>query len=374
MKSERRCKSRERPVGLSYIQFELGGGGIVVNASEQGLAFHAAAALRQTGPIQLCVSPNPVQQIKLSAEIAWMDETKKSGGLRFTELTTDATNQILQWLTQTSESSALARKFVVPSCALVKETGSRLPPTNGARDLLSSAPDNAMPTGSASPTLFAPQALSIQATAILPVPFSKENHNSISRPRLLYGVVTGLLIVVLVLLPILLLQDFRREIGNSVLRIGEKLKGYRDSQRVTSSSIPIQLSNPNSGNPAPIPKPISETHAKETLEQTDSTASTQTTQGTVNSTDFRYANSQNSRQHSADAHSRRGRSALARQLWTAVGAGDSSAEVALARLYLTGDGVPKNCEQARVLMRAALKSGHFEALQQSRRLNGGTCR
>ena len=374
MKSERRCKSRERPVELSYIQFEPEGGGIVVNASEQGLAFHAAAALRQTGPIQLCVSPNPVQQIKLSAEIAWMDETKKSGGLRFTELTADARNQILQWLTQTGESSALARKFVVPSCALVEETGSRLPLTNGTPDLLSSAPDIAMPTGSVSQKLLAPRALSIQATALLPAPFSRENQISISRPRLLYGAVTGFLILVLVFLPILLLQDFRREVGNSLIRIGEKLKGYRDSQPVTSSSIPIQLSNPNSGNTPAIPKPIPETHAKETLDQPDSVASTQTTQGMANSTDFRLADSPNSRQHSADAHSRRGRSALARQLWTAVGAGDSSAEVALARLYMTGDGVPKNCEQARVLLRAALKSGNLEALQQSRKLNGGTCR
>src|ERR1700676_2157170 len=100
MKSERRGTRRERPEGLSYIQFEPEGGGIVLNASEHGLAFHAAAAPRQTGPIQLCVSPNPMQQIKLTAEIAWVDETKKSGGLRFTELTSDARNQILQWLTQ----------------------------------------------------------------------------------------------------------------------------------------------------------------------------------------------------------------------------------------------------------------------------------
>jgi hypothetical protein len=265
MESERRCKSRERPVELSYIQFEPEGGGIVVNASEQGLAFHAAAALRQTGPIQLCVSPNPVQQIKLSAEIAWMDETKKTGGLRFTELMADTRNQILQWLTKTSESSALARKFAVPSCALVEETGPRLPPTNGTPDLLSSAPDNAMPTGAVSQTLLAPRALSIQATALLPAPFSKENQISISRPRLLHGVVTGFLIFVLVFVPIFLLRDFHREIGNSVIRIGEKLKGNRDSQPDTSSSIPIQLSNPNSGNTPPTSKPIPETPAQETL-------------------------------------------------------------------------------------------------------------
>jgi TPR repeat protein len=57
-----------------------------------------------------------------------------------------------------------------------------------------------------------------------------------------------------------------------------------------------------------------------------------------------------------------------------VEAGDSSAEVALAELYLKGDGVPRSCEQARVLLRAASKSGNIEALQQLRRLKKNTCR
>jgi len=48
----------------------------VLNASEQGLAFHAAAAVRHPGPIRLCVSPNPEQRIEVIAEIVWMDETK----------------------------------------------------------------------------------------------------------------------------------------------------------------------------------------------------------------------------------------------------------------------------------------------------------
>jgi hypothetical protein len=107
MKPERRCNDRERPDGLSYVQFEPEGGGIVLNASEEGLAFHAAAAMPHSGPIRVCISPNPVQRIELVAEIAWMGETKKFGGLRFRELTADVRNQIRQWLAQTSESEIL---------------------------------------------------------------------------------------------------------------------------------------------------------------------------------------------------------------------------------------------------------------------------
>jgi len=68
------------------------------------------------------------------------------------------------------------------------------------------------------------------------------------------------------------------------------------------------------------------------------------------------------------------RSELAKQLWSAVGKGDASAEVALARLYITGDGVPRNCEQARVLLRAASRSGNTEAAQQLQQLKKSRCR
>jgi hypothetical protein len=51
----------------------------------------------------------------------------------------------------------------------------------------------------------------------------------------------------------------------------------------------------------------------------------------------------------------------ARSLWSAVAAGNTSAEVTLAKLYLIGGGVEKNCDQAKVLLSAAAKKGNGEA-------------
>src|SRR5260370_6885939 len=148
MQSERRCAARRRPEELSYIQFEPGGGGIVLNASEQGLAFHLAAPLRRLGPTPVRVSPNPMQQIKLTAEIAWMDSTNKSGGLRFTELAEDAGNEIRQWLTKTKQSVTPDGELVVPSCAPKKETDPCADTPNGVPGLLQPNPalDNAPPS------------------------------------------------------------------------------------------------------------------------------------------------------------------------------------------------------------------------------------
>ena len=74
-----------------------------------------------------------------------------------------------------------------------------------------------------------------------------------------------------------------------------------------------------------------------------------------------------------DVHPRAGRNARVRRLWSEVGAGDSKAEVELAQLYLKGDGVTRNCEQARVLLKAAAKKGNAEALQEYRKLNFAAC-
>jgi hypothetical protein len=376
MQPERRCTPRGRPEELSYIQFEPGGGGIVLNASEQGLAFHLAAPLRQRGPTPVRVSPNPTQQIKLTAEIAWMDSANKSGGLRFTEFTADSENQIRQWLTKTRQSEAPDGKFVIPSCRPKEETDPCSDAPSGAPGPLPASPllDNAMPSGADAATLAVARFRSIPAKPLLPAPRSQEKHIPIGRPRLLRSFAVGFSLSVLVFTTILILQNFRLEIGNSLIRMGEKLKGRGNTQAVATLPAPVQTFEPSPASTPSVPSPIPETATNETIAAPDSAASPQTTPDTANSTDSRAADLQNSRQHFGEAHSKKGRSDPARQLWSALAAGDSSAELALAQLYLTGDGVPRNCEQARVLLRAAAKNGNSEALQKLRTLKNSPCR
>jgi hypothetical protein len=60
-------------------------------------------------------------------------------------------------------------------------------------------------------------------------------------------------------------------------------------------------------------------------------------------------------------------------LWTAVGKGNVLATVALADLYLRGDGVAKNCDQARVLLQAAQRKGSKTAASRLRDLRSFDC-
>jgi TPR repeat protein len=66
--------------------------------------------------------------------------------------------------------------------------------------------------------------------------------------------------------------------------------------------------------------------------------------------------------------------AAANSLWAAVKKGNISAEIALADLYARGDGVTKNCDQARVLLRAAAQKGSSIASQQLAQVIRSGCR
>jgi hypothetical protein len=376
MNSERRCIRRERPEEISYIYFQPEGGGIVLNASERGLAFHAATAVRQQGPVRLSVSPNPNQLIGLTAEIVWMDQTRKSGGLRFTELTEDTRNQISRWLTPTGETETPDRKLALPSCLPPEETDSCSGPRNSGPGLLSPSPvsQNASPTFTNVDGISAPASLGFSTKALWPETFSQEKLAAFSKPRLLRGLATGFLALVFVSAPILFLQNFRSGLGDLLIHAGMRLKGKNYSPLDASPSTPVPISNPDQGAKSSVPEPTPEIPVTETQSQLDPPAAAPTNPQTADLVEPKFAHHQNSPQHSADPHFRATRSPLARQLWSAIGAGDSSAEVALAELYLKGDGVPKNCEQALVLLRVASKNGNVQAVQRLKKLGKNACR
>jgi PilZ domain len=381
MQFERRRAVRTRPEVLSYIQFEPEGGGIVLNASEEGLAFQAAAAVRHRGPVRLCISPNPEQRIQLTAEIAWMDEAKKSGGLRFKEVSVDTGDEIRRWLTQPTELRPQRKDFALSAHAVNEAPPIPAPARDKAPDRLplAAASPEAAPAYSDAVPVAVPPFLGISVPATLRQGPSPESRSSFSNSRALRDVATGFLILILVLMPILFFQNIffqniRVELGNSFVRIGEKLKGTSDNPVDPASAklapVPAQAAPDAASVPAPSPK----TSATESAYPPDQTSEAQTRQDTAPPADTTVADHQGFPQPTADTHPKNGRSALARQLWSAVGAGDSSAEVELARLYLMGDGVPRNCEQARVLLRAASKKGNREAMQQLRKIKITGCR
>lgn len=69
----------------------------------------------------------------------------------------------------------------------------------------------------------------------------------------------------------------------------------------------------------------------------------------------------------------RDRGEAARWLWKAVRKDNAAAALALSDLYLRGDGEPKDCEQARVLLDAAARKGARAAAERLRNLQAFGC-
>jgi len=96
MEQERRLSDRKTLNPLPYINLPGNNGGIVLDISEQGLRFRAIAPVEHTGPILFWFTAHS-NLIAGIAELAWTDETKKNGGLRFTQLPYNAKEQIRKW-------------------------------------------------------------------------------------------------------------------------------------------------------------------------------------------------------------------------------------------------------------------------------------
>ena len=108
---ERRLTARTE--WLADIHFEPNNGGIVLNLSEGGLCFHAIDPLQSDRTIRFSVSLHN-QRIQASGQLAWIDQAKRTGGLRFTGLPAEARQQVRDWTSQPAtplspdDASALA--------------------------------------------------------------------------------------------------------------------------------------------------------------------------------------------------------------------------------------------------------------------------
>ena len=116
---ERRSFARRQPDRVTYVRLDRDNGGIVVDLSEGGLNFQGVAGVMENEPCELKFSlPGSGNRLQLRGEIAWSNETKKGGGVRFVNLPDEARQQIREWVTPSSRLRAVetaaspSQKFV----------------------------------------------------------------------------------------------------------------------------------------------------------------------------------------------------------------------------------------------------------------------
>jgi hypothetical protein len=217
---ERRLAPRMNVDNLAYVTLEQGNGGMVLNVSEGGLCFRAVVPVQKTGSIHFRLS-EPDLRIEADAEIAWSDETKKKGGLRFTNLSAEGRQQIQEWISRPVPAMASERTYTprfpaAPKSAVIPESRPR---NNVVRNV--------------SPT---PPALSPRAQP----PTRLMGFSG--------GLVTGLLVSA-ALAGVFLIYSHRERLGESLIQWGERL-GARSKLQAAPAQVhtgsPQQSSAANS--------------------------------------------------------------------------------------------------------------------------------
>jgi len=223
---------------LAYINIEPDNGGIVLNVSDQGLCFHSIAPVVPNGRFRFSLLEQN-RRIDACGELAWTDEIQKIGGIRFTTLTTDAREQIQDWLSQ-------------PGAPVEEKTS-----TLGAAILKAFPKFRILRAGTnAGSATDAPANSSVLSAALL----KARARVRIKLTGFSGGLATGLLISAL-WASVFLLSAHRRDIGVSLIHLGTRLAGDRVaadsvSGRLTGERLAENL-DPSKQAVSPPPRAVS---------------------------------------------------------------------------------------------------------------------
>jgi hypothetical protein len=206
---ERRQTPRTTVEKFVYINIEPSNGGNVLNVSEGGICFHSIAPVQMDRTITVWFSEHN-RRIKIEGELAWMDEARKTGGVRFTSLPAEAREPIRNWI---------APPVITPAA---DEVSARLLPPWRAFAGASARPAE---TNTAPP-------VSRMLAAILPKIRVPQRLRGFSG-----GLATGLLVSVVVT-AVFLFHGYRRQFGEALIQWGERLAARSQAQMQQASPEP----------------------------------------------------------------------------------------------------------------------------------------
>jgi hypothetical protein len=201
--SERRKNPRAKLENFAYISLGEDSYGSVLNVSESGLCFLSNLPVEKNKTVSFWFSEGS-HRIEATGEVTWVDETQKTGGLRFTALPFEARAQIQEWLGH-----------------------ARLPLGVGAT--APAGPISTRAGASPVPIAYPPQ---------ITLPSSLRVFSG--------GLATGLLLSMIVAFAFLF-QTHQRQFGESLIRLGQKFASKPQPAAAMVANDPPALSGP----PAP---------------------------------------------------------------------------------------------------------------------------
>jgi hypothetical protein len=411
---------------LVYIELDASNGGMMLTVSEEGFSFRAVSPVRTTSRTPFSFVINGAEKLEGFGKIEWTKDDGKVAGLLFTDVTSEFLDALRVWLGQLCVPAAPPAPTHADASPEISyrpnyQTSSKKngeTAGNGQHFSASVEPPALPQQGFERPVAEQPvyEHAHTREPVVAPLTGLGLNFGQpvLSEPRLTNGVPgisatpvsaaaapvlsewnypeptarsrgNGLVIaaaVVCLLGLAVVLYSYREALGQTLISLGQKMSATSEAAPSQTSKT-LETPKPAPGvQQAPTPAPKSS--------GTQSTTAAQPQSASV--TDSRYSVRDNPPAPKPDSTFQDARRNAAgdpapvdassppadpadqiRSLWSAVSQGNTSAEVTLAKLYLIGGGVPKSCDQAKVLFQAAAKKGNGEAIDKLSQISQHGC-
>jgi PilZ domain len=400
MREYQRAIVRKRTQQLVYLELGRDNGGVMLNLTEQGCGFQAITAVN-LGETTFAFQISGGRRISGDGVVVWKDQGGVTGGLKFTNLSLEARKQIRQWLEEVGApedpgSAVMAtsapdetlprqmQRTPEPELAevAVPARQPRQTPWAESRAAAEQTPPPMVPPAGA-PEQVASAAPAFNAWAeyasrnALPRLEDGAQWPSL-REEITYGNPSeaksarfwrGVALVTTLAALAAVLAIYQRDVGRSLIWLGETINGRKAPQVVPEAkadsspvAAPGAASEPAKQESDMTPKTDAETTAaKEIVGVRDKQPAVSQPQSML---EQQGAPAKNEKWNGDDS---------VESLWEGVQSGSISAEMSLAERFAHGEGVEKNCDQAKVLMKAAANRGSKEARVRLYELESGAC-
>ncbi len=398
MKQNERTIVRKKTQSLVYLELGRENGAVMLNLSEDGCGFQAISPVK-LGKTRFAFQISGGRRIAGEAEVEWVDEAGVTGGLHFLDLQPEARKQVRMWLNDTNAPEEPGEGVTIAAAPVDalrqswveaqnwKASAAPAPPKETQRDV---RPQSSVGVAE-DPALSAPWAN--MPPGGLPVLEDVRARFPLMRGDDSYGDSRarsaarwrGLAMLATLVAAGALLYVYQKEAGESLIWLGETLAGRTKA----SAAVPANKS------PAPAETAQAPVEANEAPEETPAEVAPKTAPDATPTTEPELTQSKQLPPAQSEAVIRstqprpesileqpagrqkaeppRSEGETVASLWDAVQGGSIAAEMSLAERFARGEGVEKNCDQARVLLKAAAGKGNREARLRLYQLESGGC-
>jgi hypothetical protein len=361
---KRRRFVRKRTDQLLYAELGPDNGSILLNLCEEGCSFQSIAPVRDE-QVHFSVSVGDGRKLEGEGQIVWSDAAKKTGGLLFLNPSQELREQVREWLDTTLvtadgkldpaavESHAKRRRKELREEARAAAARARKEGALKAIKTESTAGMEGQTSEMSVPDVRTGIVGMISGTTDGIT--ARVGHGNSA------GIWWGVGAIALAAVLFLTLVAYHRELGHLLMSFGSSIAG--DEQKSNAAAPPEVRPVPADSVSDVKPAAPSDGQNAQDLKEGAVFSGAEAVPANVEPTGYTKRNSAPQTGLSEDVPS----------LWTSVENGDTRAEVILANRYIRGDGVPRSCAQARVLLEAAIKRGSAEGKQKLDELAQAGC-